>query len=227
MRRNVGLNWLPAPADGTPCGSWQEAHSTMLPLPLSYRRTSWVSARESPSVSNQLMPGRVALGGLKSMDEAPVGKVTPTGWSLRRSVPITKMEKSVAPAPTMPAPRSGRPAAGAGSGVQADVHGSVAAPRVGPLVQEGVALRGRLVLVVAAEPGMLMMESTATCPSWQDRQASSSGRLGHRLGERAGAELRVGGVRGRLDRAVPQRQRDAGIAPCGVWQYTQTSTSLR
>ena len=34
LRRKVGNMVLPAPPDGTPCGSWQDAHSTRESVPL-------------------------------------------------------------------------------------------------------------------------------------------------------------------------------------------------
>ena len=33
-RRNIGRKSLPTPAEGTPCGSWQDAHSTLASNPV-------------------------------------------------------------------------------------------------------------------------------------------------------------------------------------------------
>lgn len=42
-RKKLGLNTVPGPAEGTPWGSWQDAHSTSGPSPVSYSRGSSLS----------------------------------------------------------------------------------------------------------------------------------------------------------------------------------------
>lgn len=105
-RKKVGLNTEPGPAEGTPCGSWHDAHSTSGPPPVSYRRTSALSIFPFPLVSKYRVVPFIPLGVLKSVPGPLVdGKVMPTGWSSVRSVLRAKAVKSVAPMPNLWQPK--------------------------------------------------------------------------------------------------------------------------